>query len=313
MPVLEASLAARLEAVLGDRLVGVQPVERGYSSTRRWLVRGRTGTTAFAKIGSTPVAEKNLRREAAVYERLHLPCMPEVLGWDAASPPILVLSDLSGNSWPPPWTTERVDRVIRAIESVHSAKAPLPEYADIHGPSEDWWGRIAADPEPFLRLRVASPEELRDAGGERAWREHGGDRGHALRPAKRQHQLLLHAGVPGGLEPCLHRQRTAGPGSVPARPRGRGRTSSRSRVARAAGRGIMGDRLLRVARLEAAHPDGSWRPRDAAAPPGGGPPLGDARARPGAAGKVRSDGRAGFTNTSEWKQPASFLARGRQA
>jgi len=45
MRVLEASLAARVEAILGDRLLAVQPVERGYSSTQRWLLRGRTGTT----------------------------------------------------------------------------------------------------------------------------------------------------------------------------------------------------------------------------------------------------------------------------
>lgn len=160
MPVLDAALAARVEAILGDGLAAARAVERGYSSTRRWLVRARGGRTGFAKIGTTPVAAANLRREAAVYERLHLPCMPEVIGWDDASPPILVLADLSGNSWPPPWTTERVDRALRAIDSVHSAKAALPMYADVHDSSEDWWGRIAADPEPFLRLQVVSRDWL---------------------------------------------------------------------------------------------------------------------------------------------------------
>ena len=161
MLVLEGSLAARVEAILGDRLLAAHPVQRGYSSTERWLLAGSGGRTAFAKIGSTPVSAKNLRREAAVYERLHLSCMPEVYGWDDGSPPILVLSDLSRNSWPPPWTTEQVGRVLEMIESVHSTSASLPKYADVHDPSEDWWGRIAADPEPFLRLRIVSRGWLR--------------------------------------------------------------------------------------------------------------------------------------------------------
>ncbi len=158
MPRLEDSLAVRVEALLGDGLVAAQPARGGYSSAQRWLVRGRGGRTAFAKIGATPVSAMNLRREAAVYERLVLPCMPDVYGWDDGSPPILLLSDLSGNVWPPPWTAEKVDRVLQVIDSVHSASALLPQYAEVQDAFEDWWGRLAATPEPFLRLNVVPSE-----------------------------------------------------------------------------------------------------------------------------------------------------------
>jgi hypothetical protein len=158
MPRLEDSLAVRVEALLGDGLVAAQPARGGYSSAQRWLVRGRGGRAAFAKIGATPVSAMNLRREAAVYERLVLPCMPDVYGWDDGSPPILLLSDLSGNVGPPPWTADRVDRVLQVIDSVHSASALLPQYAEVQDASEDWWGRLAATPEPFLRLNVVPSE-----------------------------------------------------------------------------------------------------------------------------------------------------------
>jgi phosphotransferase family enzyme len=157
---LEPSLVIRIEALLGDRLVAAQPAGGGYSSARRWLVTGRGGRTAFAKIGATPVSDASLRREAAVYERLVLPSMPEVYGWDADSPPILLLSDLSRNEWPPPWTAERIDRVLQVIDSVHSASAALPPYSEVQDADEDWWGRVAAAPEPFLRLDVVRPDWL---------------------------------------------------------------------------------------------------------------------------------------------------------
>lgn len=155
---LEHSIVLRVEALLGDRLVAAEPCGGGYSSAQRWVVRTSRGNTAFAKIGVTPVSAMDLRREAEVYERLNLPCMPEVHGWDATAPPVLLLSDLSKCVWPPPWTAERIDRVLQVIDSVHSASAQLPNYAEVQDADEDWWGRVASAPEPFLRLNVVSPD-----------------------------------------------------------------------------------------------------------------------------------------------------------
>ena len=61
---------------------------------------------------------------------------------------------------------------------MHTAEALLPQYEELHDTSEDWWARIAANPESFLRLNLvrsdwfdrnldqlaASAREVRGAG-----------------------------------------------------------------------------------------------------------------------------------------------------
>jgi len=157
MLALEEPIAARIESLLGDRLAAAHPVSGGYGSAQRWLATTRGGAAVFVKIGATPVSARFLRQEALVYERLRIPCMPEVHGWDGAWPPLLLLTDLSGGVWPPPWTSGMVGRALQVIDAVHGASAPLPKYADVHDASEDWWDRLAAAPEAFLALKLVSP------------------------------------------------------------------------------------------------------------------------------------------------------------
>jgi hypothetical protein len=94
---LEDPLRRRLEILLGEPVLAARRAPGGYSATRRLVIQGASGS-AFAKVGMTAVAARMLRREAWVYERLHLPCMPSALGWeDHPESPILLLSDLSRN------------------------------------------------------------------------------------------------------------------------------------------------------------------------------------------------------------------------
>ena len=41
--------------------------------------------------------------------------MPKVLGWVDGERPLLLLEDLSGCFWPPPWDSVRVDQVLEAL------------------------------------------------------------------------------------------------------------------------------------------------------------------------------------------------------
>ena len=124
------------------------------------MIQGASGS-AFAKVGMTEVAARMLRREAWVYERLHLACMPSALGsQDHPESPILLLSDLSHNDWPPPWTDQAARRVLECIAELHRADAPLRSYAEVHGPEQNWWDIVAGDPRPLLALGVISGEWL---------------------------------------------------------------------------------------------------------------------------------------------------------
>ena len=158
--VLEDPARHRLEALFGEPILAARDAPGGYSATRRLVIQGAR-RSAFAKLGMTAVAARMLRREAWVYERLHLASMPEYLGWeDHAESPILLLSDLSQYEWPPPWTVERSARVLECITELHRADAPLRSYAAVHGSNQDWWRAIADDPGAFLALEIRSQEWL---------------------------------------------------------------------------------------------------------------------------------------------------------
>src|SRR5438093_9136561 len=100
----------------------------GYTPAERWVVRFPEGATAFVKAG-TPVNDEVarwLRTEHRVYESVQGPFLAEVLGWsdEGDDRPVLLLEDLSGGEWPPPWTERKVARVLATLERVAATLAP---------------------------------------------------------------------------------------------------------------------------------------------------------------------------------------------
>ena len=84
--------------------------------------------------------------------------MAAVLAWDEEEPPLLLLEDLSGNPWPPPWTASRVDMVLDSLAMIHESRASVPEYDEIF--THRGWHEVAAHPEAFLSIRIASESWL---------------------------------------------------------------------------------------------------------------------------------------------------------
>ena len=84
--------------------------------------------------------------------------MADVLAYDEEEPPLLILEDLTGNAWPPPWTASRVDRVLDSLATIHGSQASVPEYQDIF--THRGWHEVASHPEAFLSIRVASESWL---------------------------------------------------------------------------------------------------------------------------------------------------------
>jgi aminoglycoside phosphotransferase (APT) family kinase protein len=116
---------------------------------------------AFVKVATTAVTAAHLRGEGLAYERLTGAFMPRFIGWeDDAQAPILAIEDLGEARWPPPWDRPAVDRVLAQLDALHADTTPLRSFSEAHGSSSEGWAAVAAAPEPFLSLGMASRQWL---------------------------------------------------------------------------------------------------------------------------------------------------------
>jgi hypothetical protein len=147
---------------------GAEPLEwdlvvsGGYAQvSAHWRVSLADGRTAFVKHALTDDAAMWLRKERLLYESVHGTFMPSYLGAYDDGATLLVLEDLSGAEWPPPWSTQRVDAVLAALDELHATPPPdgieslEAERQDVVG-----WDLVAADPKPFLATGLCSPAWL---------------------------------------------------------------------------------------------------------------------------------------------------------
>ena len=152
-------LTQRLTRAIGKPVARVTPFTgRGYTPARRMIVELSDGTTVFAKQAVTEPTARWLRTEHSHYRQLRGSFLPAFLGWDddGGDEPILVLENLSHADWPPPWSVDRVRRVLDTIAEI--GRQPIPDAAK--PVDADWvsrgWHRVAEDPEPFLSLGICS-------------------------------------------------------------------------------------------------------------------------------------------------------------
>ncbi|MCG8918551.1 phosphotransferase [Actinokineospora sp. PR83] len=158
---LDEATAERVRHILGSPVVRARAVtDRGYAPNQRWVVRTGAGHSAFVKVAREPLTASWLRAEHAVYSRLSAAFLPELLGWDDdGAEPLLVLEDLTGATWPPPWTRDSVDAVLDTLDEVHATPLDLPKIDTDHQ-AADGWPVVAEDPGPFLSLGLCSPAWL---------------------------------------------------------------------------------------------------------------------------------------------------------
>ena len=145
---------ARIGALAGRRAVGFRRAIRGYTPAERWIVALADGSSAFAKLAVDPLTADGLRTEQRVYAALQGDFMPQVCGWDDGERPLLLLEDLSGCRWPPPWDVTGVDRVLAALASLRAADPgdALPPLSVADRDLGRSWRRVAAAPAEFLSL-----------------------------------------------------------------------------------------------------------------------------------------------------------------
>ena len=153
-------LSERIEETLGRRVAALEPVRGGgYSLALRLKATFSNGATAFVKAATTDDTARFLRAERHVYESLGPQnFLAEYLGFhDDGTRPLMVLEDLTGATWPPPWTTARVDAVLAALDSIRKTPPPLGlESLETHRESLTAWNAVAENPAPFLSLGLCS-------------------------------------------------------------------------------------------------------------------------------------------------------------
>ena len=135
---------------------------RGYGrNTAHWRIELEDGRRAFVKQALDDVAGGWLRDEHRLYSHVRGSFMAELLGWHDGVETLLVLEDLTGAYWPPPWSADQIDSVMRTLEELHGTPPPpgLRRLADLR----DWldgWPSVATDPEPLLATGLCSREWL---------------------------------------------------------------------------------------------------------------------------------------------------------
>ena len=153
----EATRIAR--ALRAEPVVWREVTRRGQTNASHWLVELRDGGRAFVKSARGDDTASWIRDEHLFYAQMRgAPFMPRMLGWhDDGERPVLVLEDLSGERWPPPWDRDRIELVRGCLAEVSAATPPpdLPQAVDSQFDFQGWV-EIEDDPEPFLRLRLCS-------------------------------------------------------------------------------------------------------------------------------------------------------------
>ncbi len=154
-------LAGRVALVAGRTPARWRRVESGYTPAERWVVHFSDGTSAFVKAATSADTARWLRAERRVYASVRAPFLPAVVGWDGDPFPFLVLEDLSGAHWPPPWSRAQIDSLLATLDAVHRTPPPAG-LSSLEALRDDLsgWKRVAEDPQPFLAMGLASPAWL---------------------------------------------------------------------------------------------------------------------------------------------------------
>lgn len=149
---------------VGSEVVLLHAVRGGYTHQRRAIATLRDGRRVFIKQAVDAATDGWLRAERLIYEHVTGPFIARMLDWVEEPAATLVLEDLSGETWPPPWSPERVGAVLDSLETIaaHPAPSSLPTAAD-HSMVSPGWREVADDPSEFLALGMCSQRWLDDA------------------------------------------------------------------------------------------------------------------------------------------------------
>jgi hypothetical protein len=152
----------RLEALLGAHVLSLERVEgRGYTHAGRHRAVLDDGHSVFVKSAVDDLSAGWLRIEHAAYSQIDAWFMPRLIAYDEREGfPILVIEDLSGAHWPPPWRPGDIEAVLATLDEL--ARTPVPSgLAELpRDELAESWRDIERDPEPFLSVELCTREWL---------------------------------------------------------------------------------------------------------------------------------------------------------
>jgi hypothetical protein len=160
---MHLQLQKRIATIYHKEPISWRKIDRGYTPAERWVVTFSDRSSAFAKIGTTPLTASWLRAEYSWYPQLSGDFLPALYGFeDDPAQPILLLEDLSSAYWPPPWRPEDLSLLQRTLHQIASTR-PLPNGLTSLESIRDLicgWSEVAKDPAPFLSLGFCSESWL---------------------------------------------------------------------------------------------------------------------------------------------------------
>lgn len=159
-----AATIGRIRKLVTSKPVDWRRISKGYTVAERWVVQLEDGTSVFVKHATDEDTAGWLRAEYRAYETLETEFVPELIAWDDASDPILILEDLSAGIWPPPWSDSYVKRAVRLLDRLAGTEPPrhLPSLGAAQM-SFNGWQELAKDPSGFLGLGLVPADWLRGA------------------------------------------------------------------------------------------------------------------------------------------------------
>lgn len=164
-PPVVSPISQRVHALVGAPPRRFRAVSGGYTPVRRAVVELMDGRTVFIKLAINALTAGWLRAESRMYGQLTGGFKPDLLAFDDGEFPLLVLEDLSGARWAPPWRPGDVEAVRRALTEMAAAEVTLelPLVSNVLGQDPPGWREVARDPRPFLALGLVSENWLHAA------------------------------------------------------------------------------------------------------------------------------------------------------